>query len=169
MSLLKGLYTEFPRMQTSVIDALYKITSNNLELTRKAICGLLGIEMIAPNLIVERHTKTNMVDCSGSLVCEIAADLSMSEGYPEQFRKRFGQLYGKADEPLIVKEADNRFIYYLVTKERYFHDRGDLTECLILLRKHIVANGVEEIAVCNLDTEWFKGTTVKKINVYPLL
>jgi len=176
---MQGLFREFPRMHPLVIKALYEETNQDIDFTRKAIYDLLGIEQVAPQLLMEHHTKRDLVDCSGSLVCEMSADLSMSNGYPEQFRKRFGQLYVRI-EPLVVKQSlDGTFIYYLFTKERYFKDAytEDIERCLTLLQEHVIKNNVYELSmhqmgdwnrVKGIVVDLFKDTTIRKINVFSM-
>lgn len=173
---MKSLYDEFPTINELLLHALYKETGNDIEFTRRAIYELLGAELVAPQLIIEQHQNRDLIKYSSSLVCEMSADFSMSNGYPEQFRKRFKELTGHP-EPLIVKEHHGRFIYYVVTRDRYFHETNSvrLKQSLELLKNHVVLHNVEEIAMHSMGDwnivrgwiiELFKDTALRKINVF---
>ena len=63
----------------------------------------------------------------------------------------------------------NRYIYYLITKERYFHKPtyDSLRETLEWMRNHAILNGVDEISMpkigCGLDRlQWDKVETIIK-------
>ena len=68
---------------------------------------------------------------------------------------------GEKKGGLAVLKRDNRYIYYLVTKEKYFHKPtyGTLRSSLVRMRDHAIKHNVTDIALpqigCGLDKlEW---------------
>ena len=74
---------------------------------------------------------------SDSLVHCVSADMRMSKGIALQFKQRFQELssittYIGVGEVLPVKTSDNRYIFNLITKERFYHkpNYSDVERCL---------------------------------------
>lgn len=103
-------------------------------------------------------------DASASLCHCVSADLAMGKGIAVQFKRRFGQVAAlKAQSAnvgqaaVIPKLADNAFVYYLVTKKRYFQKPtlASVRASCVWMKDHAVENQVELIAMpliaCGLD------------------
>ena len=116
-----------------------------------------------------------------SLAHCVSSDFSMSKGIAVEFKKRFqrvGQLRAQGNEKktsteMFVNERkffldapvggcaflkdENHFIFYLVTKTKYFHrpTMNSLENSLIRMRDLCVENGVSKLAMprigCGLD------------------
>lgn len=89
----------------------------------------------------------------------VSKDLKMGAGIAVEFKKRFGRVRELKDqnkEVGEVAELDER-IFYLVTKEKYFHKPtyDDLKQCLICLKERLDDLGIEKIKIprlgCGLD------------------
>ena len=70
---------------------------------------------------------------------------------------------GKKAGDVAVLQRGGRFVYYLVTKDRYFHKPTylSLESSLVMMRLHAVENKVKHLAMpkigCGLDRlEWSK-------------
>lgn len=84
-------------------------------------------------LLADRPPTTNVIEVTGdlfetasdiSLAHCVSADLKMSKGIAQQFRRKFGQLsqlrqQAKSVNDVAYIQLDNRTIFYLITKE--FH------------------------------------------------
>ena len=94
----------------------------------------------------------------------VSRDLKMGKGIAKLFRDKFGrtnelaQANAKIGEAAILKLSNpNRFIYNMVTKEKYsdFPTYDSLQESLIFTRDHALKNKVHHIAMpkigCGLD------------------
>ena len=92
----------------------------------------------------------------------ISKDLKMSSGIAVDFKEKFGgldelrrQRMGVGDVGVIRRNG--RYIYYLVTKDRYYDkpSMSSLRAALLAMRESIVANGVQRLAMpkigCGLD------------------
>ena len=91
---------------------------------------------------------------TASLAHCVSCDLAMSKGIATQFVRRFGgrseltsQRKGIGD--VAVLERKGRFVYYLITKERYYHKPRlvDLKRSLASMRDHMVSAGVTELCI----------------------
>ena len=124
-----------------------------------------------------------------SLAHCVSADLKMSKGIAVIFKDRFkGVRELEKQQPKIGNcvslKRDLRFVYYLVTKERYFHKPtyNTLERSLIAMREHSVINGVSKISMPKIGSgldrlDWkqvkemiekvFKNTNIR-ITVYIL-
>ncbi len=113
----------------------------------------------------------------------------MGKGIATLFKSKFGQVDTlKAQDKQIGEVAvikhQKRFVYYLITKERYFHKPTykSVQASLVDMAKHAAANGVKVICMprigCGLDgllwpqvkaiiAEVFKDTGIT-IKVYTL-
>ena len=137
-------------------------------------------------------------DPSASLCHCVSVDLAMGAGIAVQFKKRFGQVKALKSQGAKVGQAavlskntanstttsKKAFVYYLVTKPRYFHKPtlASVRASCLWMRDHAVEHGVELIAMpriaCGLDRlRWpdveemlvhvFAGTGIK-LQVYSL-
>jgi len=99
---------------------------------------------------------------TASLCHCVSADFRMGAGIAKQFRARFGnqeallaQRCGIGD--VAVLADGHRFVFYLVTKERYFHKPGydAMQSTLLRLRDMALERGVAHLAMprlgCGLD------------------
>ena len=70
---------------------------------------------------------------------------------------------GIGDVAVLKREKENRFIYYLITKEKYSHKPTykSLADSLTSMKEHMLRNGVMKLSMprigCGLDLlEWRK-------------
>lgn len=126
---------------------------------------------------------------SASLAHCVSRDLHMGKGIAVLFKKKFGgvaavKAQNKDLGECAVLKDNSRFIYYLITKEKYNHKPklATLKQALCDMKDHCVANAVSELCLpkigCGLDrldwkevkqvlVETFKDTNVK-LCVYSL-
>ena len=93
-----------------------------------------------------------------SLAHCVSRDFHMGKGVAKGFRERFGgvaelreQRKGVGD--VAVVQRDGRFIFYLITKERYFEKpRGyaSVRRCLCRLARYCMSHGLTELAIPRL-------------------
>lgn len=146
-----------------------------------------------PTTVLE-EIKGDLFTChaSASLCHCVSTDLAMGKGIAVLFKKTFGQVPQlKAQKAGIGQAAvlpkprqENAFVYYLVTKARYFHKPTlqSVRASCTWMRHHAVRHGVTLIAMpligCGLDRlqwpdvkaiilETFAGTGIK-LQVYRL-
>eukprot|EP00483_Globobulimina_turgida_P004593 UN04602 len=113
----------------------------------------------------------------------------MGKGIAVIFKKTFGGVATLRKQKVKIGECaillrQNRYIYYLITKERYFHKPSyySMTQSLKYMKNHAVIHNVKHISMpkigCGLDRlQWnkveqiiknvFKNTDIK-ITVYQL-
>ena len=115
----------------------------------------------------------------------------MGKGIAVEFKNRFqkvdelvAQNRGIGEAAILGPLAQNRYVYYLITKERYFHKPtyDTLRASVVYMKNHALANGVTDISFprlgCGLDgllwgqvkkmlKEEFKDTGIK-LTVYSL-
>mmetsp|Transcript_9967 Transcript_9967/g.15157 ORF Transcript_9967/g.15157 Transcript_9967/m.15157 type:complete len:187 (-) Transcript_9967:28-588(-) len=126
---------------------------------------------------------------SSSLCHCISRDLGMGKGIAKVFKSKFGGLDTLRQQKANVGECavlmrQNRYVYYLITKEKYWHKPTyeSLTASLEYMKNHAVIYNVDEISMpkigCGLDRlQWdkveriiikiFQATNIK-ISVYEL-
>lgn len=92
----------------------------------------------------------------------------MGKGIASEFRARFGRVSELREQKLGVGdvgvlEAKDRYIYYLVTKDRCWEKPSykTLKSALVSMKRHCVSRGVTSLAMprigCGLDKlEWRK-------------
>ena len=118
--------------------------------------------------------KDNLFNCAPNscLAHCVSQDYEMSKGIAVLFKKFFGRVFElhqqnkKVGECSLLSYPDG-FIYYLVTKEKYWHKPTykSLTSSLLDMKKHAVEHQVKIISMprigCGLDQ--LKWEEVKKI------
>jgi O-acetyl-ADP-ribose deacetylase (regulator of RNase III) len=112
------------------------------------------------------HIKNDLFISTDSLAHCVSQDLNMGAGIAKIFKKTFGlqkELQNKnkqIGEVAIVKQTvglHHRYIYYLITKQRYFHKPTykTLTASLINMRTHIIKRDIPTLSIprigCGLD------------------
>eukprot|EP00118_Oscarella_pearsei_P004180 m.17378 g.17378 ORF g.17378 m.17378 type:complete len:186 (+) comp27476_c0_seq1:691-1248(+) len=151
-----------------------------MNILRKNVSGFLsiypgtlirGLTMAAGNEVTFlREIQGDLFSCpsSASLVHCISEDVHMGKGIATLFKKKFGrveEIRSQKTKPggVAILKCDDRFVYYLVTKRRYFHKPTyeSVLSSLAAMKSHAVANGVDEICMpkigCGLDKlEWSK-------------
>ena len=129
----------------------------------------------APFQITEIKGDLFSAPSSSSLAHCISKDCRLGAGIAKIFRQKFGRV----DEltrmgtdvggvsPLKLGPFGSKFVYNLVTKEKYNHKPSydTLRSSLEAMRAHAAAHGVKEIAMpkigCGLDKlEWSKVSSV---------
>ena len=78
----------------------------------------------------------------------------MRQGIADEFRKRYGSIQelkaqNKTKGDVAVLQQGNRYLYYLITKDRY-DDKPllhDLEKSLWNMKEHALQNGVHEISM----------------------
>ena len=111
------------------------------------------------------HPHSSLAHC-------VSHDLAMGAGIAVVFKRKFGRLdelrsqQVKVGGVAVIKE-ESRFIYYLVTKERYFHKPSyeTLTSSLQSMKDHAEQNQVKLISMpllgCGLDRlQWSSVLTI---------
>ena len=67
------------------------------------------------------HKKGNLFESKDSLAHCTSSDFKMSAGIARSFKRKFPYNFPKSKNfPPFVQQLDERFIYHLVTKERFF-------------------------------------------------
>ncbi len=109
-----------------------------------------------------------------SLAHCVSQDLKMGAGIALIFKKKFGmvqQLLSLKEKVggVAILEDNHRFIYYLITKERYFKkpNYANLKASLIEMRNHMMDNDISELNIprigCGLDRlKWEKVELILK-------
>jgi O-acetyl-ADP-ribose deacetylase (regulator of RNase III) len=112
-----------------------------------------------------------------SLAHCVSHDFRMGAGIAKIFHNKFGQVdeliaqhAGIGDMAVLEDQNDgkpSRYIYYLVTKQRYFHKPtyDSLTQSLEKMCNHMIENNIQKLSIpkigCGLDK--LKWGRVKKI------
>ncbi|XP_077070493.1 ADP-ribose glycohydrolase OARD1 [Siphateles boraxobius] len=114
------------------------------------------------------HMRGDLFTCpsTDALAHCISEDCRMGAGIALLFKKHFRgaeELLAQKKQPgqcAVLKRSD-RFVYYLVTKKRYYQKPtyDILRKSLVSMREHCLANGVNSISMprigCGLDKlEW---------------
>ena len=113
-----------------------------------------------------KEVKGDLFDSQDSLAHCVSADFHMGKGIALTFRTKFGRLSElheqktKVPGVAFLKEGDektSRFLYYLVTKEKYYGKPTyeTLEASLKALLEHASKNGVKKLSIprigCGLD------------------
>ncbi|XP_027602849.1 ADP-ribose glycohydrolase OARD1 isoform X1 [Pipra filicauda] len=138
-----------------------------------------------------REVKGDLFSCppSDALAHCISEDCRMGAGIAVLFKKKFGGVQELLDQKkktgeVAVLQRDDRYIYYLITKQKVSHKPTyeSMRKSLEAMRAHCLHNGVTDISMprigCGLDgLQWdkvsailgevFENTDIK-ITVYSL-
>jgi len=117
---------------------------------------------ITADIVVEK--KGDLFSChdTASLGHCISRDLGMGKGIALLFKKKFGGLselkeQSKGIGDVAILKRGKRFVYNMITKDRYFHKPtySDLRSSLVQIRLHAEKSGVRELCMprigCGLD------------------
>ncbi|XP_071114309.1 ADP-ribose glycohydrolase OARD1-like [Haliotis cracherodii] len=118
--------------------------------------------------------KGDLFKCpeTDAIVHCVSQDMHMGKGIAVLFKKTFGGVeelrkQGKKPGETAVLKRGSRYVYYLVTKPKYFNKPtyGSLTASLEDMKKHVVENNVVSISMprigCGLDRlQWPKVTNI---------
>lgn len=109
-----------------------------------------------------------------SLAHCVSQDFKMGAGIAKQFAENFGRKDELISQNVNVGDIailhdGNRFIYYLVTKEKFWQKPtySSLTQCLYNLKSHCIKHNVKDISMpkigCGLDRlDWSIVNTIIK-------
>ncbi|XP_067675452.1 ADP-ribose glycohydrolase OARD1-like [Haliotis asinina] len=120
--------------------------------------------------------KGDLFKCpeTDAIVHCVSQDMHMGKGIAVLFKKKFGGVeelksQGKKPGETAVLKRESRFVYYLVTKPKYFNKPtyDTLTSSLQDMKKHVVENKVGSVSMprigCGLDgLQWHKVTNIVK-------
>ena len=106
----------------------------------------------------------NLFDSKDSLAPCISSDFEMSAGISRSFKRKFPYNFPEStNSPFFVQQLDDRFIYHLVTKKRFFQKQAydSLRQSLEAMTEHANKYKVTHISMpkagCGLDRlEWHK-------------
>lgn len=107
--------------------------------------------------------------CSSDCLCHcVSEDLNMGKGIAVAFKEKFKSVEELKKQQVkmggvAILQTENRFIYYLVTKVRYYHKPtyDSVRKSLEAMRAHIIQNNVVSLSMpkiaAGLDgLEWDK-------------
>ena len=110
------------------------------------------------------HKNGNLFESKDPLAHCVSSDFKMSAGIARSFKRKFPYNFPETtNSPFFVQQVDDRFIYHLVTKKRFFqkptYDR--LRQPLEAMTEHANKQKVTQISMpkagCGLDRlEWYK-------------
>lgn len=105
----------------------------------------------------------DLFSCTDCICHCVSEDLNMGKGIAVIFKEKFGQVdflksqQAKTGGMCLLQDENGRFVYYLVTKPKYYlkPTYATLRSSLTLMRDHAVANKVAHIGMpllgCGLD------------------
>ena len=104
----------------------------------------------------------NLFNDNNSLAHCVSKDLAMSKGIATTFKEKFGNVdkllsQNKNVGECAYLEMDDRMIFYLVTKERYYHKPtyDDLFKSLNQMKQLCIDNDIKKLSMpkigCGLD------------------
>lgn len=146
-------------------------TSSSLKvLDESRFGGLSSSSSSLRNEMIESRVKLEEIvgdlftgsDQSDSLCHCVSEDFAMGKGIAVLFKNKFGGVTSLKQQnakvgSIAVLSKDDRFIYYLITKAKYWHKPTmcDLEGSLRSLRTHCEANNVSQLSMprigCGLD------------------
>ncbi|KAK6166578.1 hypothetical protein SNE40_023234 [Patella caerulea] len=109
-----------------------------------------------------------------ALVHCISSDCAMGKGIAVLFKNKFGGVQelkdqGKKTGEVAVLKRGSRYVYYLITKDRYFHKPtyDTLSSSLVAMKSHCIENKVQSVSMprigCGLDgLQWDKVSSLLK-------
>ena len=115
-----------------------------------------------------KEIKGDLMMSKGNLCHCISADCKLGKGIAKKFREKFGHMNKLRNMEtevggVSIIKIENRYIYNLVTKDRYFQKPRyiNLESSLIKMRKHAIENGIKKIDMpkigCGLDKlNWYR-------------
>ena len=96
------------------------------------------------------HKNGNRFESKDSLALGISSDFKMSAGFARSFKRKFPYNFPEStNSPLFVQQIDNRFIYQLVMKKRFFQKPAydSLRQSLEAMTNHGNTHEVTRISV----------------------
>ncbi|XP_042321403.1 ADP-ribose glycohydrolase OARD1 isoform X4 [Sceloporus undulatus] len=172
-----------------IMNAIFLSSLATEEILKNSHAIMASIQPAKEERIVYRQGDLFTCPETNSLAHCISEDCHMSAGIAAVFKKKFGGVeellnQQKKTGEVAVLKRDNRYVYYLITKNKYFHKPtyDKLQKSLEAMKFHCVENGVTHISMpkigCGLDRlDWrkvsamleevFEGTGVY-ITVYTL-
>lgn len=134
---IQSLKGEFPGLDGEIVEEVYFSSDKDCERARRALSEKAGQSVegneptTLPGDFLLEEMQGDLFTCSStaSLCHCVSADMAMGKGIAVQFKKRFGQVSQLKEQKAGIGEAavlhkpgqGNAFVYYLVTKSRYFH------------------------------------------------
>ena len=104
------------------------------------------------------HKNANVFQSEDSLAHCISSDFKMSAGIARSFKRKFPYSFPEStNSPIFVQETDDRFIYHLLTKKRFFQKPtyDSLRKSLEAMTNHANKHKVTQISMpkagCGLD------------------
>ncbi|KAG7323071.1 hypothetical protein KOW79_012773 [Hemibagrus wyckioides] len=121
-----------------------------------------------------RYVTGSLFSCpiTDSLAHCISMDCKMGAGIALNFKRKFGgvkELLAQQKQPgeCAVLKRNGRFVYYLITKEKYNHKPtyDTLRQSLEAMKAHCLENGVSKLSIprigCGLDRlSWDKVSVI---------
>lgn len=107
---------------------------------------------VAKGDLFKHEGKTVLAHC-------VSRDLRMDAGIAKTFKAKYGKPSKTADvgDVAVLDQVDHRFIYHLITKERFFQKPtyDSLDKSLRAMKRHALEHKIQEIAMpqigCGLD------------------
>lgn len=196
-----SLKEEFPELEPSIVSDVYHSCLHDCERARGVLWEMTGRKRLRPEdtVPVRGDHGMELEELSGdlfgaaspeaSLAHCVSEDLAMGKGIAIAFKTKFGRVQELKNQRAVIGSGaflrqGNRFIYYMITKAKYWNKPtlANVKKSLEWMRDHAVKSGVKVIAMprigCGLDglkwpdvkntiVEVFDGTTLK-IQVFVL-
>lgn len=160
-------------LDEKTIEDVFQSNRGDMAVTIDQLSKLTGIQPFEENEeeSSDLPTKFTLKEVNGDLFscgeedsiahC-VSRDLHMGKGIAVLFKKKFGGIeelsaQDKGIGEVAILKRGKRFIYYLITKENYWHKPtyDSLRKTLEELKKHIIANQVKRLSIpklgCGLD------------------
>jgi O-acetyl-ADP-ribose deacetylase (regulator of RNase III) len=177
---IKSLKEEFPGLDGEIVESTYFSSGKDCERARRALREMAGQPIISTNeertergefVLEELQGDLFTCDPAASLCHCVSEDMAMGKGIAVQFKKRFGKVaelkaqQSRTGSAAVLEKPDcpGAFVYYLVTKARYFHKPtlASVRQSCEWMRDHAVLHNVGCIALpriaCGLDgLQWLE-------------
>jgi len=162
----------YPTLSPEDLFQTYRSKNYDMERTLRQLCADTGRPFIEDTQEL-RNPESGFslkefvgdlfsCDTTASLGHCVSVDLAMGKGIAIEFKTKFGgvvelKAQGKQIGEVAVLKRDKRYVYYLITKESYWHKPtySDLRKSLECLLSHCVQYGVKKLAIprigCGLD------------------
>jgi O-acetyl-ADP-ribose deacetylase (regulator of RNase III) len=198
---LKMLCEEYSELDHTIVQDVYAQCQKDCDRARTQLNELCGrkksrgddeVVVIGGGGFSMEEIVGDLFGCSSeaALAHCVSECLAMGKGIAVEFKKRFGCVSELKSQRAtigtcaVLHPANKRWVYYLITKARYFNKPtlADLRKSIVWMRDHALKNGVTHIAMprlgCGLDglkwedvkavlREVFDGTNIR-ISVYRL-